>query len=609
MKGVGRAVGAAVVAGSLIILVACGASTPQMTPEQIAFQKKEQQNSILSKTVYKPGSVEPYAKGTSGGTWVTDINDDPKSFNPLHAQDAETAAVTGVLSDALLDYNAYKRTWKPNVASYEVKVNKEAGTMDVIFTLRDDLYWTSLADPGKKVKVTSDDVVFWYNDIIGDPNLQQSAYSGQFLEMPDGSQKHIVIEKLNDRQFVLHYPRIVAMPELSSNMDFGPRYIFEPVKKAKGDEGVLNLWSVDTDPKTIPSMGPYYIQSYRPGVAVTMVRNPNYWKKDDYGQPVPYIQQQIVRIVPNRETEKLEFLANKLDSYSMRPEDLDQMVNKDPKNYQVYYAGPSLGARFISWNQNPKGLAPKYVKWFSNQKFRQAMSCFFNRDRVIKEVYRGLAEPAYYFFAKPNPYFDPNIKEQYTYDPERGKKLLAEIGIKPNKNGMLEDSDGNLITYDLEVPIEDNLAVDVGSIFADELKKVGITLNVKPIQFQKIVDDLTKTYSWQSVMISVGSNYFPIQGNNVWLSNGNLHLWHPLESKPATAWEAEIDKLYWEGFSTREPSAAKKIWDRYQQIILDELPIMYIVYPDSFAAYRDKWANLRVDTLASPDMNYVYLKP
>lgn len=608
MKG-GAAAGCFAAFLTLLVLSSCGLSTPQMTPEQIAFQKKEQQNSILSKTIYRPGSVEPYPKGSAGGTWVTDINDDPKSFNLLHDQDAQTNAVVGGLTDYLLDYDPYKHVWKPNLASYQVKVNEKAGTMDVVFTLRNDLYWTTLADPAKRVKVTSDDVVYWYNDIVGDPNLQQSAYAGQFLQMPDGSEKRITIDKLNDRQFVLHYPRIVAMPELSSNMNFGPRYVFEPLKKAKGDEAVLDLWSVDANPKTIPSVGPYYIESYQPGVAVTLVKNPNYWKKDEYGQPVPYIQREILRIIPNRETEKLEFMADKIDTYTLRPEDLDQMVTKSPRDYQVYYGGPSLGARFISWNQNPKALAPKYVSWFSNEKFRQAMSCFFNRERVIKEVYRGLADPAYYFFAKANPYFDPNIKEQYLYDPSRGKKLLAEIGIRPNKNGIMEDSEGNPISYDLEVPIEDNLAVDIASIYADDLKKVGITLNVKPVQFQKIVDDLTKTYTWQSVMISVGANYFPIQGVNVWLSSGNLHLWHPLESKPATKWEAEIDKLYWEGFSTRDPVAAKRIWDKYQGIILDELPVMYIVYPDSFAAFRNKWGNIRYDAVNAPDMNYVYLKP
>ena len=87
------------------------------------------------------------------------------------------------------------------------------------------------------------------------------------------------------------------------------------------------------------------------------------------------------------------------------------------------------------------------------------------------------------------------------------------------------------------------MTIDIATVYADELKKVGITLNVKPVQFQKLVDSLTKSYDWQSIMISVGSNYFPIQGDNVWLSSGNLHLWNPLHPKPATAWEAKIDQV------------------------------------------------------------------
>ncbi len=601
------ALGAALV--SLVVLGSCGPRVVQLTPDEVAFQKKVQQNSLLAKTVNRPGSTAPYPKGVHGGTWLSDLNDDPKSFNMLHSQDTETEAVVGVLTDYLLDYDAYKRQWKPNVASYEVKVNDQAQTMDVTFTLRDDLYWTTLADPSKKVKVTSDDVVYWYNDIVGDPALQQSGYSGQFLQMPDGSKKHIDMEKIDDRKFVMHYPRIVAMPELSSNMDFGPRYIFEPIKKAKGVDGLLNLWSIDTDPKTIPSMGQYYIQSYTPGVGVTLVRNPNYWKKDDYGQQIPYIDTIEMKIVPNRDTEKLKFLANELDSYTLRPEDLSDMVAKDPRNYSVYYGGPSLGAAFISWNQNPKNLAPKYVKWFSNTTFRQAMSCFLNRDRIVTDVYRGLADPDLSFFAKPNPFYDPAITEQYTYNPTRGKELLAEIGIKPNANGLMQDSDGNVVSYDLMVTVENNVAVDIANIYADELKKVGITLNVKPLQFQKMVQSLMQTYDWQAVMISVGSNYFPIQGDNVWLSSGNLHLWNPLQAKPATPWESQIDDLYWKGYSTRDNTAAKKIWDQYQRIILDQVPVMYLTYPDVFSAYRDRWSNLRVDTLSSPDMNYVYLKP
>ncbi|HVO37836.1 MAG TPA: ABC transporter substrate-binding protein [Spirochaetia bacterium] len=598
-----------IMSAALAFLAACGPGVKQISEDQLNFQKKQQEDNLLQKTVFRPGSTAPYEKGTSGGTWQNNLNNDLKTFNPVVAvYDAESAGIVDNLSAGLLDYDPYKKQWKPLAASYDVAVNEASGTMDVTFTLRDDLYWTTLADPKTRVKVTSDDVVFWYNEVVGDPAFQHSAYAGQFVQMPDGKKKHIDIAKIDERRFVMHYPRIIAMPELSSNMNFGPRYVFEPVKKAKKVEGVLNLWTINTDPRTIPSFGPYYIESNRPGIQVTLARNQGYFKTDDYGQKIPYIQKYETKIVSNQETERLKFLAGELDGYSLRPEDLQGMVAKSPKDYTVYYAGPSLGSRYIAWNQNPRNLKPMYVKWFSNTTFRQAMSCFFNRDRVVKEVYRGLAEPDLYFFAKANPYFDPAIKQQYTYDPERGKKLLAEIDITPNAKGIMQDADGNPIAYDLMVPIETNITIDVATVYADELKKAGITLNVKPVQFQKIVESLTKGYDWQSVMIATGSNYFPIQGDNVWLSSGNLHLWNPLQPKPATAWEARVDELYWQGYSERDPVKAKKIWDEYQRIILDQVPVMYIAYEVGFAAYRDKWANIRVDTLGAPDSNYLYQK-
>ena len=597
-------------AAAAFLLASCGQGVKQISENDLIIQKQQQKNALLKKTVYLPGSTDPYPKGRSGGTWHNTLTNDLKTFNPvLGVYDAESAQILDNLSSYLLDYDPYKKQWKPlAAASYAVTVNDAAGTMDVMFTLRNDLYWTTPADPARKVKVTSDDVVFWYNEIEGDPAMQHSGYAGQFVQMPDGTKKHIDMEKIDDLRFVMHYPRIVAMPELSSNRNFGPRYIFEPEKKAHGAQGVLNLWTINTDPRSIPSMGPYYVESNRPGVQVTLVRNPNYFKTDDYGQKIPYIERYETKIVPNKDTEKLKFQAGELDGYTLRPEDLEDMVNKDPKEYTVYNNGLALGSAFISWNQNPRNLAPKYVKWFSNTTFRQAMSCFFNRERVVDEVYRGLADPDLDFFAKANPYYDPAIKQQFTYDPQRGKQLLASIGIKPNAAGLMQDADGNVIEYSLTVPIETNLDIDIGTIYADELKKVGIKLTVKPVQFQKIVDGLMKGYDWQAIMIGVGANYFPIQGDNVWLSSGNLHLWNPLQQKPATAWEARVDDLYWQGYSERDPVKAKKIWDQYQRILLDQVPVMYIVYADSFSAYRDTWANIRSDSLGAPDFNYVYLK-
>ncbi len=70
------------------------------------------------------------------------------------------------------------------------------------------------------------------------------------------------------------------------------------------------------------------------------------------------------------------------------------------------------------------------------------MASMLNRERIIEQVYRGLAEPADYFFAKANPMFDPSITQQFTYDPQRAEELLAEIGIEPDAQGAMLDSDG-----------------------------------------------------------------------------------------------------------------------------------------------------------------------
>ena len=284
----------------LSALWAGGAVDEEMTEGEAMSEREKARAEILAKTTERPGG-QGWELGTVGGTWLSSINNDPKTFNTMLARDGDTAAVVGVLFDYLADYDPYTREFKPNLASFEVEVDEEADSLTVIYTLRDDLYWTSLADPESRVQVTADDIVFWYDEIDGDQELQQPGYAGQFIEMPDGSEARIEVTRIDDLTVAFHYPRIVANPILSTNMEFGPRYRYEPAKQEGGAEGVLNLFSIDTDPTTIPSIGAYYIAEYEPGVRVVVVRNPNYWKKDEAGVSLPYIERVIYQIVPDKQ--------------------------------------------------------------------------------------------------------------------------------------------------------------------------------------------------------------------------------------------------------------------------------------------------------------------
>jgi peptide/nickel transport system substrate-binding protein len=347
---------------------------------------------------------------------------------------------------------------------------------------------------------------------------------------------------------------------------------------------------------------------YSPGVRIVMERNPNFWKEDESGTGVPYVQRAIYRIVPDQNTELLLFREGTKDSYSARPEDLDQLLNAEDPDYTVYNGGRTLGASLISFNQNPENLDEQKYDWFIQKEFRQAMSSMLNRERIVQQVYRGLAEPAHHFFARANPMFNPDIQLEYTYDPDRAVELLASIDITQDDEGIMRDSAGNPIEFEINMGAESTLGIDIANILADELDEIGITLNVRPIDWQALIERMTSTYDWDSVIIGLGSNYWPTGGSNVWPSHGNLHLWHPLQEEPATEWEARIDYLYNEGKFTIDEQRRKEIYDEYQRIILEQLPVMYTVHPLSFLAVRDKWANVYYDTLNGLETERVFLE-
>ncbi len=586
----------------LIFFIGAGQSEEIESADQV-----QEDHPVLSQTITKMGPPA-FADGTIGGIRVSTLNDDPKTFNTMTARDADSRAIIDALqNEPLADYDPYKKEFIPNIARFEIEVNEAQDTLRVVYTLRDDLYWT-YPESDEKIHVTADEVVFWYNEVDGDQTLQQPGYASQFVQMPDGSTERITIEKIDRYSFAFDFPRIVANPILSSNMSFGPMFIYKETKDAEGAAAMLDVLSADTDVLRIPSIGPYHIVEYTPGVRVVLRRNKQYWKKDDAGVSLPYTEEVIVRIVPDQNTEYLVFRNGETDSYSPRPEDLIPLLEIENRDFDIYNGGPALSSGFFTFNQNPATVDPVKLAWFSNKKFRQAMSSVLNRERIARDVYRGLASPAKYFFATANPMFDPAIQLEYTYDPDRALSLLAEIGMEQRNDGLLYDKDGNQVGFDIMHGVESDIGTKVVAIFVEDLRKIGISAEQKPIDFQNLVGRLTNTYEWDAVTVSLGTNYWPSGGSNVWQSSGNFHLWHPVQSEPATEWETRIDELYNEGRFTIDRVKAKKIYDEYQRIILEELPLFYIVYPNSFFAIRSKWQNVFFDALGAFESTRIYLE-
>jgi len=566
---------------------------------------------ILAKTVSKPWRGEEFIPGRLGGTWHSVMNEDPKSFNMLIAeQDSTTSAVVGSMHDYLIDYDVVAREWKARIAEPQIIVNYDNDTLQVVYTLRDDLYW-SYYNSDRKVKVTSDDVIFWYDEISGDPDFQSSGYYGQFLTMPDGSDAHVDIQRIDDRRFAFNFPRIVAEPLLQTNMDFGARHIYEPAKRQGGVEGVKNIFNVSVDPKTIPSMGEWFLVEYTPGQRLVYKRNPDYWRKDANGLSLPYIEENIVRIIPDENTKLLLFRNGEIESYSLRPEDLDGLVNRGDGSYTVFNSDGSLSASFWTFNQNPVNSGKPQFDWFTQKEFRQAMSCLLNRNRINAQVYRGLAEPKLNVFPEPNPYYNGAITLQYLFDTERALQLLSSAGFKKDIFGVMRDNKNRRVEFDLTIRSESSLNQDIASIIRDELSKIGIKVNIRVIDFQKMVEQLFSTFDWDSMLMGLsGSNIFPSQGSNVWPSSGNLHLWNPNQQTPATEWEARVDYLYNEGKFTIDNVKAQEIWNEFQFILNEQCPLIYLMRSRGFWALNNRWdfTNVYYDNMNGAETTHLYIR-
>jgi peptide/nickel transport system substrate-binding protein len=134
----------------------------------------------------------------------------------------------------------------------------------------------------------------------------------------------------------------------------------------------------------------------------------------------------------------------------------------------------------------------------------------------------------------------------------------------------------------------------IATIIQDDLSQLGMTVQVVPLDFHAMVDRLQTSYNYEAaVMGLVSGDADPTSEMNVWLSNGETHLWHPNQAKPATAWESEMDGLMEKQLVTLDYPKRKQLYDRVQEIVAEELPVICLVSPNILVGAANRVGNFR----------------
>ncbi|WP_456342904.1 ABC transporter substrate-binding protein [Thermovibrio sp.] len=536
--------------------------------------KAEKGSSPIGKKVDLNKAV--FVEGKYGGTLYTATSSDPKTFNLVVAHETSSTEAVGELFEGLTEIDV--KTLKPAPALAESWEFKDGG-LRWIFHLRKGVNWFD----GREF--TADDVVFTYNNIYFNPKIPNSTKDTFLIdgELPK-------VRKIDRYTVEFLLPQPFAPLLYSLGAPIFPKHVVEkPVKEGR----FMEFWTVSTPPEKLIGTGPYRLVKYAPGQYLVYERNKNYWKKDEWGNTLPYVDRKIKFILPDANTQLLKFKAGELDFYSIRGDDYPEL-KKGERNgdYTIYNLGPSLTADFICFNQNPKAL-PKW-KWelFSNRKFRWAISHAVDRKGIILTVYNGLGYPVYAPVTPANKlYWSPDYPK-FPYDLKKAKELLTEIGLKDrNGDGWLETPDGHRVEINLLTNSNNPARVQIGAILKYDLKKLGIKVNFQPLDFNTLVEKLLHTHDFDAVIIGLTGSVDPNGGRNVWMSSGQLHMWNPGQKKPATKWEAEIDRLFEEAARTLDFKKRVELYKKAYYIIAYEQPLIYVAAPLVLEAARNRLKN------------------
>lgn len=564
------------------------------------------------KSVYKPYATIFYNGvdycvsrsnvGKYGGQIVSStIGEGPKTFNPWVSKDATSSMIADLLYDSLFSTDAETGEVIPKLAK-EMVVSDDLKTYTI--KMRRGVKWSD----GKEI--TADDVVFTWNEIIlagfGNTSTRDSVLiDGEYPKVRK-IDKYTVEFKI--KKPFAPFQRIVGTA-------VAPKHIYENVVK-KGQRYFDSYLGTTVNPKDIVSSGAFLLDEYVPAQRVVLKRNPNYYVIDENKNLLPYIDKYVILIVGDLNNELLKFEAGELDVISVRGKDLPRFKEKEKKSdFKVYNLGPNTGTIFLAFNLNTRKnkdgnyyLNPIKQKWFNDINFRTAIDYAIDRNAMVNNVANGVAQPLYTAESLSSIFLNEKLASGHEKDIEYSKSLLKMSEFYWDNKGLLHDKNGNVVEFDLFTNAGNTEREACGVMLKEDLRELGIKVNFKPIEFNSLVSKMMSTSDWDVVLMGLtGSPLEPHSGKNVWYSKGHLHLFNmrfPTDKEDnILPWEKELDEIIEKGALELEFSRRKAIYDKYQQIIYDERPVIYLYSPLTVTAVRKKIKNLHPTQLGGTMYN------
>ncbi|WP_166459744.1 ABC transporter substrate-binding protein [Amycolatopsis pithecellobii] len=303
----------------------------------------------------------------------------------------------------------------------------------------------------------------------------------------------------------------------------------------------------------------------------TYVPNPDYWNKNDFRY-----ERVVIKVMPN-----LNSVLN-----AMKTGEIDAA----PGDYTV--AGAAKSARLTVTYQPSLMMGldlldrrGEIVPALGDVRVRQALNLAVNRDTISSALFGEYGKSTDQTVVVGQPGSLPAAT--YQYDPEKAKKLLADAGY------------GNGLTIPTLTTSYNGQSRVVQAIAAD-LQKVGVTLDLKNIDYASYSDELrSRKYGIAGIGFGTLPNMH-IQGPTLYLPNAATY--NPFKSADPTI-TATYDRAA--GAATDQQSA---LFQQVQRQLVDQAWFVFVTAAPKFYFARQGITGLDVPAVR-PLANATWIRP
>jgi peptide/nickel transport system substrate-binding protein len=451
--------------------------------------------------------------GGGSGTLVAAIAGEPDQLDPHKTSAYFSFEVLENVFDTLVAPDADLKMQPALAQSWDVSPDQLTWT----FHLRQGVTFHDGSPFG------ADDVVYSYRRIIDEKLANSDKFSA--VTAVTASDKNTVVIRVKQ-----------PTPNLLTNL--GGFKGVAIVQRKNVESGQIATHPVGT--------GPFAFDNQKSGDSITLKANPNYWG------PAPKVPGVTFRFISEPSTALSALQAGEVDwTDSIPPQRVSQLQSDDSIRLAVT---PSNDYWYLALNQ----AKPPW----NDVRVRQAIAYGIDRNAIVKATSYGTAAANQLAIPRGNPWFTPYDK--YSYDINQAKQLLQQAGVG-NQN------------LDMLVTSEYPETVTAAQVIADNLAPLGITVNIRTVDFATWLDEQNSGHFDMLMMGWLGNidpdDFYYAQHHTGGTSNAQKF------SDP------EVDRLLDAGRTETNRDARANDYARAATIIADQVSYIYLYNPSVIQAW------------------------